>query len=142
MMCCAEVVVSIGGTGNPFCLLVPPLRGGLITFLLLISLPSMISMQKDCTTPPTLLHDEFSILPMAKVENRKKNKWRFDVDHIISHLSEAVLSSYGNLDNFLSSFFSLPFGICHMSSAASIKLEEKLTGAILTTLMLYEFTKS
>lgn len=92
--------------------------------------------------PPTLLHDEFSILPMAKVENRKKNKWRFDVDHIISHLSEAVLSSYGNLDNFLSSFFSLPFGICHMSSAASIKLEEKLTGAILTTLMLYEFTKS
>lgn len=92
--------------------------------------------------PPTLLHDEFSILPMAKVENRKKING--DLMWITSYLtsSEAVLSSYGNLDNFLSSFFSLPFGICHMSSAASIKLEEKLTGAILTTLMLYEFTKS
>lgn len=141
-MCCAEVVVSIGGTGNPFCLLVPPLRGGLITFLLLISLPSMISMQKDCTTPPHCFTMNSASYRWPKLKTEKKING--DLMWITSYLtsSEAVLSSYGNLDNFLSSFFSLPFGICHMSSAASIKLEEKLTGAILTTLMLYEFTKS
>lgn len=72
MMCCAEVVVSIGGTGNPFCLLVPPLRGGLITFLLLISLPSMISMQKDCTTPPHCFTMNSASYRWPKLKTEKK----------------------------------------------------------------------